>query len=231
MFIKEGDANTEMVKLELKNYDDKWDWQVKQCDRDIFSLVFPNQMSQQHFTIIKSFDFSSVVVKARIMTSDLPPGASSRLKPTWVKVSGIPKEFREEVIIKHVCKMVGKHEEIDKEALKGKGLDRIKIKCKQPEKINSSFEFFFGTSHFVTFEGEEMSMEESDSPSEKDPSNHDDRNRRGHDKDKDRDKDKNKGGESDGSESPGEFKKTTEQKVVWKELKTQISNQEGRSRD
>jgi hypothetical protein len=42
MFIKEGVDNTGLVELELKNYDDKWDWQVKQCDRDTFALVFPN---------------------------------------------------------------------------------------------------------------------------------------------------------------------------------------------
>jgi hypothetical protein len=116
------------------------------------------------------------VVKASIIAFDLPPGASSRLKSTWVKVSGIPREFRAEVKIKQVCKMVGKPEEIDKETRKDKGPNRIGIKCRQPEKVNCSIEFVFGDmGHFVTFEGEEMSMKESDSPSEKDPSSHDGR--------------------------------------------------------
>jgi hypothetical protein len=60
-------------------------------------------------------------VKARILVTNYPPGASSRLDSTWVKVSGIPEEFREEPIIKYVCKMIGKLEEIDKEELKSKG--------------------------------------------------------------------------------------------------------------
>jgi hypothetical protein len=50
------------------------------------------------------------VVKTRVMASDIPPGPSSWLTPTWVRVSRIPKEFREEAIIKKVCKTIGKPE-------------------------------------------------------------------------------------------------------------------------
>jgi hypothetical protein len=43
-----------------------------------------------------------------------PPGASSKLKPTLVKISGIPVEFWEEGILRHVCKMIGKTKGVDK---------------------------------------------------------------------------------------------------------------------
>jgi hypothetical protein len=36
-------------------------------------------------------------------------------------------------LLKHVCKMIGKLEVVDKEALKGRGPDRVKIKCRDPE--------------------------------------------------------------------------------------------------
>jgi hypothetical protein len=74
MVIKEGVANTGLVKMELKVYDEDWDWQVKQCDRDTFRIVFPCKMVQQYFTRLKSFEFNSATVKARITTSDLPQG-------------------------------------------------------------------------------------------------------------------------------------------------------------
>jgi hypothetical protein len=48
--IKEGMANTTLVKEELKAYDVEWDWKVKQCDRDTFTLVFPQQGHKHHFT-------------------------------------------------------------------------------------------------------------------------------------------------------------------------------------
>jgi hypothetical protein len=74
------------------------------------------------------------------------------LKTTWVKVSGIPKEFRDETILKYVCKMIGKSEQVDKEALREKEFDRVKIKCRKPEAINCSIEYFFGdVGYFVTF--------------------------------------------------------------------------------
>jgi hypothetical protein len=141
MVIKEGVATTGLIKMELKLYDENWDWQVQQCDMDTFRIVFPSQMVQQCLTRLKSFDFNSAIVKARILASDLPPRASSRLKSSWVKVSGIPKEFRDEAILKQVCKMIGKPKHVDKEALKEKGHDKIVIKCRKSKAINCSIEF------------------------------------------------------------------------------------------
>jgi hypothetical protein len=51
------------------------------------------------------------IVKEKITASVLAPRAASRLKQTWVKVSNIPGEFRDEGLLTHVCKMVGKPEE------------------------------------------------------------------------------------------------------------------------
>jgi hypothetical protein len=66
--------------MELKCYDDKCDWKVKQIDRDTFTLAFPNKITQQHFTRLKSFEFNNAIVKAQISISDLPAGASTKLK-------------------------------------------------------------------------------------------------------------------------------------------------------
>jgi hypothetical protein len=154
--IKEDVANTALVKEELKVYDAEWDWKVKQCDRDTFTLVFPNKVTQQHFTRLKSFEFSSAIVKAKISASDLLACASLVLKPTWVKVTRVSAEFTEELILKHVCKMVGRPEEVDKNALRGTSPDRVKIKCRKPTTINCSIEFFFGdVGHYINFEGED----------------------------------------------------------------------------
>jgi hypothetical protein len=53
-------------------------------------------------------------------------------------------EFREEGLIKQVCKMVGRPEEVDKGVLKGKGPYRVRLKCRDPSAINCSIEFFLG---------------------------------------------------------------------------------------
>jgi hypothetical protein len=139
--VKEGVANTALVKTELKLYDEKWNWRVNQLDRDTFSLVFPNKFSQQHFTRLKSFEFNSAIVKAKISASDMTSGAALRLKLTWVRVLDMPEEFREEEMLKHVCRMIGKPEEVDKVALKSKWTNRVKIKCRDPKAINCSIEF------------------------------------------------------------------------------------------
>jgi hypothetical protein len=48
--------------------------------------------------------------------------------------------------------MIGKPEQVDKEALREKEFDRVKIKCRKPEAINCSIEYFFGdVGYFVTF--------------------------------------------------------------------------------
>jgi hypothetical protein len=68
--IKEGAANAALVSEELKLYDGKWDWKVRQCDQDKFSLVFPCKSLEQHFTRLKGFEFNNVAVKASITASD-----------------------------------------------------------------------------------------------------------------------------------------------------------------
>jgi hypothetical protein len=104
---------------------------------------------------LKGFEFDSAAVKAKITASDLA-GASSVLKPTWVKVSGVPKEYREELVFKQASKIMGRPEEADKSALKGIVPDRVKIKCRKPAIVNCSIEFFFGdVGHYTTFGGEE----------------------------------------------------------------------------
>jgi hypothetical protein len=51
--------------------------------------------------------------------------------------------------------MIGKLEEIDKEELKSRGADRLRIKCRKHEVVDSFIEFFFGDiGHFISFEGE-----------------------------------------------------------------------------
>jgi hypothetical protein len=124
--------------------------------------VFPNKSSQQHFTRLKSFEFKSAIMKAKISPCNMPPRAASRLKLTWVSVIDMPEEFKEE-LLKHVCWMIGKPEEVDKVALRSKGTDMVKIKCKNPKAIDCSTEFFIGdVGYYITFEGEDMILEESD---------------------------------------------------------------------
>jgi hypothetical protein len=224
MVIKEGVANTGLIKMELKVYDEEWDWHVKQCDRDTFRIVFPSKMFQQYFTRLKSFEFNSSIVKARITASDLSPGASARLKTTWVKVSGIPKEFRDETILKHVCSMIGKPEQVDKEALKEKEYDRVKIKCRKSEAINIPLNIsleMWGTLWLLM--GVDRAKND-DNPSDHDPSSFDQSK---DDQDRDKDRDRERKGDTEDSDSSGEFKMTTEQKAMWKELKYQISGKGG----
>jgi hypothetical protein len=72
-------------------------------------------------------------------------------------------EFREEGLLKQVCKMVGKPEEVDKGALRGNGPDRVRLKCRDLGAINCSIEFFFGdVGHLVSFEGEDRVMDEDE---------------------------------------------------------------------
>jgi hypothetical protein len=129
----------------------------------------------------------------------------------------VPEEFREEELLRHVCRMIGKPKEVDKEALKGKGPDRVMVKCKDLGVLWCTIDFFFGdTSHCVTFEGEDRTAKDSDSSSGSDPK--DSQNDKGDDRE-------DKGGVGGGSrdteesDSTGEFKKTKEQKATWNELK------------
>jgi hypothetical protein len=139
-------------------------------DRDTFSIVFPDKSSQQYFTKLRGFEFNNAIVKAKIVAFDVPPGASALLKSTWVKIAGVLVEFREEGLLKQVCKMVGKLEEVYKGALRGNGPDRVRLKCRDPGAINCSIEFFFGdVGHLVSFEGEDRVMDEDEDSEGQDP--------------------------------------------------------------
>jgi hypothetical protein len=206
MFIKEGVVNCALVREELKTYDEEWDWKVAQRDGDTFTMGFPNKSSQQHLTKLKSFEFNKAIVKAKIIASDHPPGVSARLISTWVRVTGVLEEFREDGFLKHICKMIGKLEEVDKESLKKKGLDRVRIKCRNHEVIDFSIEYFFrDNGHFVSFEGKDRKVIGGGDPS-----------------DSDDDEDERKG-DSDGSTR--EYKKTAEEKALWDAMKKSVEKQ------
>jgi hypothetical protein len=185
---------------------------------DIFTLAFPNKSSQQHFTKLKSFEFNKAIVKAKIVSSAYPPVVLARLISTWVKVIEVPDEFREEGFLKHICKMICKPEEVDKESLKKKGPNRVRIKCRDPEMIEFSIEYFFGDNgHFVSFEGEDRKVKGGGDPSDSDPRNDNDRS------DDDENNEDDRKGDSDGS--AGEFKKTAEEKALRDAMKKGVEKQ------
>lgn len=215
LIIKEGTANARLVREELKLYDDSWDWKVNQIERDTFTLVFPSKASQTHFTRMKSFEFNTTAIETKITESDMLPGATSKLKETWVRVKDIPEKFRDEDVLKHVCKMVGKPVEVVKKALEGQGPDRVKIKCRKTDNIDCRIEFFFGDNgYLVTFEGEAEKKkgggEESSGPDHKGNNMDDDESKKDED-----------------SESSGKYKKNPVEKAVWKELQEHANDKSG----
>jgi hypothetical protein len=156
-------------------------------------LAFPNKISQQDFTKLKSFEFNKAIVKVKIIASAYPPGVSAHLISTWVRVIGAPEEFREEGFLKHICKMIGKPELVDKESVKKKGSDMVRIKCRDPGVIDFSIDYFVGDNgHFVSFEGGDGKVTRGD-PSDSDPMND---NNKSHD---DEDNEDERKGDSDGS--------------------------------
>jgi hypothetical protein len=91
----------------------------------------------------------------------------------------------------------------------------------EPESLNCSIEFFGDVGYFITFGGGEDNVEDDeDSFSDTKLSKPE---KRGRDYDG---QDGDKKGDSEDSDSAGEFKKIDEQKVVWKELKAQIKGVE-----
>jgi hypothetical protein len=93
----------------------------------------------------------------------------------------------------------------------------VKIKCREPGAINCSIEFFFGdVGFFITFEGEDCVREDEEDPD-------DPKTGKAGKRDKDEeDKDGDKKGESEDSDLAGEYEKTEEKKVVWRELKVHM---------
>jgi hypothetical protein len=79
----------------------------------------------------------------------------------------------------------------------------------------------------VTFEGVDRAKND-DNPSDHDPSSFDQSK---DDQDRDKDRDRERKGDTEDSDSSGEFKMTTEQKAMWKELKYQISGKGGTTKD
>jgi hypothetical protein len=66
--------------------------------------------------------------------------------------------------------MIGKLEEIDKEELKNKGADRLRIKCRKHEVVDCSIKFFLGDiGHFISFEGEDRKEGGDEDPSDQYP--------------------------------------------------------------
>jgi hypothetical protein len=74
--------------------------------------------------------------------------------------------FRDEGVLKQVCKMIGNLKRWTRGlGGGGGGPDRVKIKCREPGAINCSIEFFFGdVGFFITFEGEDCVREDEEDP-------------------------------------------------------------------
>lgn len=85
--ILSGIAPAAKVEEELKHLvDAKWEWKVKQVDRDNYIVVFPNKMIFDTFSRFGSIELAIHKISAKVSKSDLDLEVTRRLQIGWVKL-------------------------------------------------------------------------------------------------------------------------------------------------
>jgi hypothetical protein len=141
--ILSGIAPAAKVEEELKHLvDAKWEWKVKQVDRDNYIAVFPNKMIFDTFSRSGSIELAIHKISAKVSKSDSNLEVTRRLQIGWVKLFGIPSMARSEEVVRLVAKLAGEVVCVDEVSLIKEGHVRVKINAREISKIRGYVDVF-----------------------------------------------------------------------------------------
>jgi hypothetical protein len=138
-----GIASTEIIERELIHlFREVPKWTIKQMDsEDKYLVKFPNEEIRYQVAKFKSFEFETANVKAKVTPTDMAVDAEEKLEIIWVKAYKFPPFARKEDIVMEIAYLIGDPIEVDLVTLNREGPIRIKLSCREPQKIGGKLKF------------------------------------------------------------------------------------------
>jgi hypothetical protein len=144
MNIVSGIASTKIIERELMHlFREVPKWTIKQMDSEEKYLVkFPNEEIRYQVAKFKSFEFETANVKAKVIPTDMVVDAEEKLETIWVKAYKFPPFARKEDIVMEIAYLIGDPIEVDLVTLNREGPIRIKLSCRESQKIGGELKSF-----------------------------------------------------------------------------------------
>ncbi|KAK1665856.1 hypothetical protein QYE76_054015 [Lolium multiflorum] len=119
-----------------------WDWQVQEVGRNEFAVLFPSRESLQFSTRSGRLFLPLSGTVADIRLADAEPAPVELLQEVWVKLTGIPKRMRRANRLLAGMRMMGWPMEVDEGSLRCRQPVRMRIACRNPDKLKGVVQVF-----------------------------------------------------------------------------------------
>ncbi|TVU24383.1 hypothetical protein EJB05_26816, partial [Eragrostis curvula] len=151
--VKQGEVTAKQIEYEFKTLagpGSTWRWYARKTGDKQFQMRFPTAKKVEeasHFIEMRLRSVPSVVIEIK-WTPGI--GAKGQLDEAWFRIKGIPMEKRSKPNVCRVGALVGLSLEVDIENLKKFDYVRVKIGCRDTNKVPAVVEGALGT-HFHDF--------------------------------------------------------------------------------
>nr|XP_051212072.1 uncharacterized protein LOC127329627 [Lolium perenne] len=119
-----------------------WDWQVQEVGRNEFAVLFPSRESLQFSTRSGRLFLPLSGTVADIRLADADPAPVELLQEVWVKLTGVPKRMRWASRLLAGMRMLGWPMEVDEVSLRCRQPVRMRIACRNPDKLQGVVQVF-----------------------------------------------------------------------------------------
>ena len=91
--VLKGNPSVTSIDAALREYDEKWDWKVRQISASTFSVIFPTP-EMLRFGRRSAFLPLPENVEVKVGPPIANPEAVTWLQELWIKVKGFPEKFQ-----------------------------------------------------------------------------------------------------------------------------------------
>ncbi|KAK1664918.1 hypothetical protein QYE76_053077 [Lolium multiflorum] len=119
-----------------------WDWQVQEVGRNEFAVLFPSHESLQFSTRSGRLFLPLSGTVADIRLADADPAPVELLQEVWVKLTGVPKRMHRANRLLAGMRMLGWPMEVDEGSLRCRQPVRMRIACRNPDKLKGVVQVF-----------------------------------------------------------------------------------------
>lgn len=112
-------------------------------EKNLFLAGFPDKISLKTFTRLSGLELSLFGLKVRIEKSAADSETSSVLQTVWIKIHRAPVIARQVDIVKEIAALVAEPLVVDELSLIRDEPVRFQGRCRNPDAIRGSIEYFF----------------------------------------------------------------------------------------
>lgn len=145
MHILQGNATIDLIRAELRAFfRENIDWEITMIAQDKeFMIIFPDEDRRYQLTRVRSFEFGTAPIKAKVEATELDPELDGSLEVVWVRAYNFLDLALYPEVVMEVAHLVGDPEEVDMASLKGQGPVRIKVGCRDSKELKGETQVFF----------------------------------------------------------------------------------------